>query len=62
MYTTQSQLRKAFWEEHPECERMRKPGRQNNQVTDVRVTWVDWIDCLQKNGQISEELACRATL
>lgn len=60
-YTTQQQLRAAFWEHHPQF--TRKPGKtQNDYPADVRMTWVDWIESLARDGQISEGLAQRATL
>jgi hypothetical protein len=61
-YTTQAQVRVAFWAAHPECERIKKPGRQNQQLVGVRVAFVDFVDHLQRSGDISEALAQRATL
>ena len=59
-YTTQQQLRAAFWQ-HSDCKRV--PGRnQNDYPAYVRTAWCDWIDSLQRSGQISEALAQRATL
>jgi hypothetical protein len=58
--TTQKELRAEFWETHPEC--VRRPGSQNSQPTDTRITFVDWIDMLARDGDISEALANRATL
>lgn len=69
-YTSQRELRRAFWREHPTLER----GRyiQNSRMylgkpdyyvpTDTRCAFVDWIDYLARDGQISESLAFRATL
>lgn len=67
MLTTQSQVRAAFWadlyEMNPDLYRRRKPGkRQNDQVTDIRVSWVDYVDMLARGGEISEALAGRVTL
>jgi len=60
-YTTQQQLRAAFWESHPQF--TRKPGKtQNDYPADVRQAWVEWVDFLAKDTQISEGLAQRATL
>ena len=64
-YTTQRQLRKAFWEEFPNLPRKRitdYAGTGKMYPTDTRVTWCDWVDFLQKNGDVSQELAERATL
>lgn len=61
-YTTQAQVREAFWREHPECARIRRPGPQNAQLVGVRVAWVDFVDAPQRSGQISEALAEKVTL
>ena len=58
--TNQKQLREEFWETFPELER--RKGSQNDQPTDTRVTFVDWIDSLSRNGDISPKLAEQATL
>ena len=67
-YTTQAQLRQAFWAEHPRLARrwINGPDRpirpQNWQPVDTRCAFVDWIDHLARDGQISEALAQRVTL
>lgn len=66
-YTTQAQVRAAFWQEHARFDaRMREYGvrskGQNAQHTDVRVAFVDYVDMLCRNGDISEALAHRVTL
>lgn len=59
--TTQQALRDAFWESNPELQR--HGGQTQNQYpTDTRVAWVDFVEYLQRDGQISEALAQRATL
>lgn len=64
-YTTQAQVRKAFREQHPHLN-FRKithySGNGKMFVTDTRCAFVDWIDFLSRNGQISQELAQRVTL
>ena len=60
MITTQAQVRASFWETFPELKR--NPGRQNNQPTDTRVAFVDYVDGLERNGEITEALASRVTL
>jgi hypothetical protein len=65
--TTQRQVRAAFWEAHPHFdEQAREAGirskRQNEHCATVRCTFVDFVDMLQKDGQISEALAQRVTL
>ena len=65
MITTQRELRKAFWQQFPNLQRKKITNYSGNgtmHVTDTRVTWCDWLDGLSKNGEISQELAQRATL
>jgi hypothetical protein len=64
---TQTEIRRAFWSNHPELDKLaRERGtrskRQNSQPTDIRVAFVDWVDSLAKDGQISAELAHNVTL
>lgn len=67
-YTTQRELRRAFFAEHanvPGISRRRitnyaGTGKMHN--TDTRCAWCDWLDSLARNGDISPELADRATL
>ena len=72
MMTTQRQVRAAFWaawrrgEFQPLRVTPRKitnysgTGKMHN--TDTRCTFVDWLDGLSKNGEVSAELADRVTL
>ena len=63
--TNQRQLRRLFWATFPELSRrkiMNFNGHSKMWTTDTRRAFVDWIDALQKSGQISERLAGRATL
>lgn len=70
--TTQAELRKLFWESHPQYKRayvrISKPGhyyrpkQQNEYPADVRMAWVYFIDFCARNEVINEDLACRATL
>lgn len=63
--TNLTALRKAFWEAHPNLPRRRirnYAGTGLMYPTDTRVAWVDWIDCMARSNQISDELARRATL
>ena len=62
-YTTQRGprgLRAEFWRQHHYYPR--RPGGHNRQTADTRMAFVDWIDSLQRDGQISEALAQRAAL
>ena len=58
MYTTQKQIRAAFYAEHPTAKRR----AQNNQPADIRTAFVDFVDYLHRAGLISDSLADRATL
>ena len=61
--TTQRQLRKEFWATFPGLSN-RLIGLQGNRhyVADTRMTFVDFVDAMAKNNEISESLAFRATL
>lgn len=60
--TTQRDLRKAFWQSYaPNGSRPRKAASKD-WPTDTRVSFVDYIDALERDGVISEALAQRATL
>lgn len=57
------ELRRLFWELHPEFKseyRVRKSQNQYN--CDIRSSWGSFVDCMQKDGSISSNLAFRATL
>lgn len=65
--TTQKQIRKAFWEAHPDHEAhalmwgiKTAPQKRHNITT--RTAFVDFVDYLAKAGEISGKLAFRATL
>jgi hypothetical protein len=65
MMTTQRELRAQFWATFPELPRKRIQDHSGHGLmypTDTRVTWVDWIDELERDGEISPALADRATL
>jgi hypothetical protein len=65
MIRTQRELRRAFWKAHPNLppHRIRDySGRGLMHCTDTRVAFVDWLDSLKRNGEVSPELAQRATL
>ena len=69
-YTNQKQLRRAFFEAFPDLPRRRyryawSRSEKNAPLVypvDTRCAFVDWLDDLQRSGQISEALANRATL
>lgn len=63
--TTQRELRRRFWAEHPKLIRRKIRNYSGNgtmHVTDTRVAFCDWLDFMSKDGRISQELAERATL
>jgi hypothetical protein len=68
--TSQAQIRAAFWQAHPGADRTRYPARdwtredktQRDYCTDTRCAFVDFVDYLARDGQISAALANRATL
>lgn len=60
---TITQVRAAFWESHPEIlHHKRSKKRQNDYNTNIRCLFVDFVDNLHKNGQISDKLAFKVTL
>jgi hypothetical protein len=64
---TQSEIRRAFWESHPELDRIARNRRtrskgQNAQNADTRCAFVDYVDHLARNGDISANLAHNVTL
>ena len=69
-YTTQKQIRAAFWQAHPDADRKRYPARDwtredhasRDYCTDTRCAFVDFLDSLARSGHITEALAQRATL
>lgn len=64
-YTTQAQIRAAFWAAFPELPRRKIPnyaGTGRMYPTDTRCAFVDFVDALSRAGDISPELADRVTL
>jgi hypothetical protein len=61
-YTTQAQVRAAFWEAHPNASREMVKGFERCYVCDTRCAFVDFVDHLARDGHISEALASRVTL
>ena len=60
-FTTEGQVRKAFWIGMPQGVQVRGK-RQNGYNATIRSEWCEFVDMLQKNGHISESLAERVTL
>lgn len=61
---TITEIRRAFWQNHPQFAFDYKGTkvRQNSYGVDIRVSFIDYIDSLCKDGVISENLAKRVTL
>lgn len=60
---TQTEVRNSFWESFPQFKPERRSRkRQNDYRTDIRVSFVDYVDMLRRDGEISEALANRVTL
>ena len=59
--TNQVDLRAAFWEMHPQFTRRGRQS-QNKYPADIRMSFVDFVDSMKRNGQISEALGRRASL
>ncbi len=64
MITTQKALRAAFWEQCNSGLRLsyKVSYRQNDYSATVRCDWCDFVEAMRRDGQISEDLAFRATL
>ena len=63
-YEDEDEVREAFWESMPRTPQNRlyqdqnEGGkRQNAFPADIRMAFVDFVDHLQKSGQITDELA-----
>ncbi len=61
-YANQSAIREAFWQAHPHLKRRGANVRQNAYPCDTRCAFVDFVDMLAKDGEISASLAQRVTL
>ena len=70
MLTTQKQIRDAFWQAFPALprRRYRYSLRRDDKAAplvypvDTRCAFVDFLDALHRDGQVSDALANRATL
>lgn len=61
--TTQTEIRDSFWHSFPQfAPERRTRKRQNDYRADIRMSFVDYVDSLSRNGQITEALANRITL
>lgn len=67
MITTQKELREAFWNAYPSFDHQARMAgirskSQNHHCATVRSEWVEFVDAMARDGQISDALAQRATL
>lgn len=65
MITTQKEVRALFWATHPEADPKKitdYSGKGKMHKTDTRCMFVEFVDDLEKSGQISQALAQRVTL
>jgi len=63
MYKTIGQVRKAFWQSVPQHQSEYKARkRQNEYHTDIRCSFVDFVDYLERDSLISNTLANKVTL
>ena len=67
-YTTQAQIRVAFWRDYADIAGVTKhrttdySGKGKMHNTDTRCAFVEFVDMLARNGDISQALAQRVTL
>jgi len=61
---TVSEIRRSFWNIFPDFKKVhyKKTKRQNQYNATIRIAFVTYVDCLAKDGIISESLAQKATL
>jgi hypothetical protein len=65
MITTQKEVRHLFWETYPDLNRKKitgYSGKGKMHVTDTRCAFVDFVDSLRRDGQITAEMAQKVTL
>lgn len=61
--TTQAQVRASFWEAHPQFKsEFRTRKKQNEYKTDIGCSFVDHVEHLRTNEEITQALAQRVTL
>jgi hypothetical protein len=65
MITTQKQIRSDFWARFPDLPRRRIKDHLGIGLmypVEVQTLFAQWVDYLERDGQITEALAFRATL
>jgi hypothetical protein len=60
-FTTQKQIRAAFWQGFPEYQKV-SGWTQNDYKTLIRCEFVEFVDMLERDFLISESLANKTTL
>ena len=65
--TTQKQIRASFWQSHPHLESFAlmwgiKTSPHSRHNDETRMAFVNYLDHLEKSGEITDELAFRAML
>ena len=60
-FTTQPQIRKAFWQGFPEYKKV-SGWTQNDYKALIRCEFVEFVDMLERDSLISESLAREVTL
>lgn len=62
----ENELREGFWnqlrEEDPQLFSKKVSGSQNNQVTDIRIKWNEYLENAHQNGEILDATLKSATL
>lgn len=65
-YTTEEEVGEAFWDANPQWpvgrERWERGWKQNQFDATIRSAFCEFVDHLQKSGEISDKLADRVTL
>lgn len=62
-YFTKNEIRRLFFETYPQFKHEYKARKSQNLYScDCRCTFVDFVDYLMKDGQISERMANNITL
>ena len=61
-FTTQAQVRSAFWQGNKHLKHFVKSKIQNEYNATIRTEFVEFVDMLEKNDHINEKLANEVTL
>lgn len=57
------EIRTSFWDSYPEFKNdFRTRKKQNDYRVDIRIAFVDYVENLRRNGQITENQAKNITL